>query len=180
MKSAVSKHSEKAARKPRAAHVPAAEDAGSVEMTTLNDHIGYRVRIVQVRIFKDIYERMEKLGMTLGAFSALVVIGENPGIRQGVLGAAMHIKRPNMTKLVNGLEKSGLVERRTPPTDKRAVELRLTPTGQARIEAAMREVRAHDREIGALLTAAERETLLGLLDKVSAGIDARNSGPVAD
>jgi len=139
-------------------------------MSALNAHIGYRVRIAQVRIFKDVYERMERLSMTLGAFSALLVIRDNPGVRQGVLGAAMHIKRPNMTKLVNGLEKDGLVTRLTPPDDKRAVELRLTPLGEARIAEAVRSVGAHDEAVRDLLGARDRATLLRLLDRITEGL----------
>lgn len=147
-----------------------------LDMTALSGHIGYRVRIAQVRIFKDVYERVEQLGMTLGAFSALLLIRDNPGVRQGVLGAAMHIKRPNMTKLVNGLEKSGLVARLTPPDDKRAVELRLTPLGASRLAEAARDVEAHDAEISRLLGEENRATLLRLLDRVSDGIAGRG-GP---
>lgn len=141
-------------------------------MSALNAHVGYRVRIAQVRIFKDVYERMEQLGMTLGAFSALLVIRDNPGVRQGVLGAAMHIKRPNMTKLVNGLEKAGLVTRLTPPDDKRAVELRLTALGETRIAEAVRAVGAHDEEVCRLLGARDRETLMRLLDRITEGLAA--------
>ena len=145
-------------------------------MSAMDSHIGYRIRILQLRIFKDIYERMERLGMSLGAYTALVAIRENPGVRQGVLGAAMHVKRPNMTKLVNGLEKAGLVVRATPSCDKRAVELRLTPQGEQRIAAAMEDVCAHDSEIGQLLSAVERRDLMRLLDRVSDGIEARRRG----
>ena len=162
-----------ASRKPgRARRAAAVEETGVVDMTAMNDHIGYRVRILQLKIFNDIGERMEKLGMTLGAYTALVAIRENPGVRQGVLGAAMHVKRPNMTKLINGLEKAGLVARATPSSDKRAVELRLTPAGVARVDAATDQVRAHDREIAKMLTTRERETLMRLIDRVSEGVDA--------
>lgn len=160
------------ASKKRAA---ATEEANDVDMSAMNEHIGYRVRILQLRIFQDIDERMQRLGMTLGAYTALVTIKENPGVRQGLLGAAMHVKRPNMTKLVNGLERAGFVTRSTPPDDKRAVELRLTPAGEERLAAASREVVAHDLEIGKLLSPAERREMMRLLDRISDGIDARRA-----
>ena len=159
---------------------PAIEEAGGVDMSAMNEHIGYRIRILQLRIFQDIDERMQRLGMTLGAYTALVTIHENPGVRQGLLGVAMHVKRPNMTKLINGLERAGLVSRSTPPDDKRAVELRLTPSGRERLAQASREVVAHDHEIGKLLSQTERSEMMRLLDRVSEGIDARRAAAKPD
>ena len=42
----------------------------------------------------------------------------------------MGVSRPNVTKLVDGLERAGLVERTPHPTDRRRVQARLTDAGR--------------------------------------------------
>ena len=51
------------------------------------------------------------------------------------IGEELCVSRPNVTKLVDGLEREGLVERQPHPTDRRMVRARLTPEGE-RIAAA--------------------------------------------
>ena len=82
------------------------------------------------------------------------------------IGDSMGVSRPNVTKLVDGLERNGLVERTPHPTDGRRVQARLTPEGRRVVRAASPgrdEVRTHlwddladDEldELGTLLDAA--------------------------
>lgn len=53
------------------------------------------------------------------------------------LGEQLCVSRPNVTKLVDGLERDGLVERRPHPTDRRMVHARLTPAGERVAEDAL-------------------------------------------
>jgi len=46
------------------------------------------------------------------------------------LGDELCVSRPNVTKLVDGLERDGLVERAPHPSDRRMVLARLTPKGE--------------------------------------------------
>jgi DNA-binding MarR family transcriptional regulator len=46
------------------------------------------------------------------------------------IGDEMGVSRPNVTKLVDGLERAGLVERTPHPTDRRRVQARLTDAGR--------------------------------------------------
>lgn len=47
------------------------------------------------------------------------------------LGDRLGVTRPNITKLVDGLERSGLVTRVPHPDDRRMVQAQLTPEGAA-------------------------------------------------
>lgn len=53
------------------------------------------------------------------------------------LGEELSVSRPNVTKLVDGLERDGLVERKPHPTDRRMVYARLTPEGEQVARAAL-------------------------------------------
>nr|WP_281065516.1 MarR family winged helix-turn-helix transcriptional regulator [Jiella sonneratiae] len=107
--------------------------------------------------------------MQPGLLSVLITIGENPGVRQGVLANALKIKRSHMAKIVQGFDAAGLVDRRVPADDRRAVELTLTPAGRGRVAAAMPKFRTHETLSASRLSAAERRTLLDLLRKLSGG-----------
>ncbi|MCJ2068605.1 MarR family transcriptional regulator [Methylobacterium sp. J-030] len=64
--------------------------------------------------------------------------------RQNTLADALGIEGPSLVRLLDQLEKSGLVARREDPTDRRAKVLVLTPAGQAvvaRIEADLERLR---------------------------------------
>ena len=67
------------------------------------------------------------------------------GVRQGALVDALGIEPPSLVPLLNQLERSGLVERRPDPTDRRAKTLHLTAAGRdlaARAEALATQVRS--------------------------------------
>jgi len=79
----------------------------------------------------------------------------------------------NMTVLVDGLEKENLVRRVAHPKDRRITLVELTAAGK---QVAEKELGASQLAAAALfndLTAAEREELLRLLDKVADALRAR-------
>jgi DNA-binding MarR family transcriptional regulator len=77
----------------------------------------------------------------LSALSVLVFGGERT---IGALASAEGVTPPTMTRLVAGLVADGLVERTGHPTDRRAVRVRATEAGRARLLA------GRDRRVAAL------------------------------
>jgi len=83
------------------------------------------------------------------------------------LGDELGVTRPNVTKLVDGLERGGLVERLPHPSDGRMVQAHLTPEG---LEVAGEALPGrHDlmRRIWDALDDEQLEQLVGLLDRVA-------------
>jgi len=67
----------------------------------------------------------------LSALSVLVFGGGGGGrMTLGQLAAAEQVKPPTMTRIVTGLERSGLAERVSDPGDARRVQVRATPKGE--------------------------------------------------
>ena len=87
--------------------------------------------------------------------------------------AALGVTARNVTTIVDGLERLGLVRRRRRPGDRRANLLELTEQGHAHIE----HIRALQRNLSercfAPLDATERCELLRLLAKVRTGLESR-------
>jgi DNA-binding MarR family transcriptional regulator len=138
----------------------------AVDFGPMEQQLGFLLRLAQIEDFKAFYRRFGPLEMRPGEYSTLIAIGINPGIRQGVLASALMIKRSNMAKMIGALARKGLVRRRVPADDKRAVELHPTPKSRALVRKIMPEIIEHDRNASAMLEAGEREVLIGLLRKM--------------
>ncbi|MGO9007980.1 MAG: MarR family winged helix-turn-helix transcriptional regulator [Beijerinckiaceae bacterium] len=149
------------------------EDLAALDLTALHATTGFIIRIVQLQIFQSFFETFSARGLTTGGFSALVAIRDNPGIQQGVLADCMLIKRSNMTKLINSLEARDLVERRVSASDKRAIDLYLTPRGRTVLAQLSDDVAQHDLDVTRALSPVEKERLLDYLNRISQDLRAR-------
>lgn len=74
--------------------------------------------------------------------------------------------RAATSNLTGPLVTAGVLQKRSDPADGRAVLLSLTARGLAEIEDVYAEQNAREQQWSAALTATERETLVGLLDKL--------------
>ncbi len=109
-------------------------DDGAFRFGGLTDSLGFLLRLAQLRSFEDFFDQTAPLDIRPGEMSVLILIAENPGVRQGTLARALMIKRAHMTKMIRAMEGAGLVRRTIPEADKRSVELWLTEAGQARVD----------------------------------------------
>src|SRR4051794_31745186 len=143
-----------------------ASHSEAVDFGPMEQQVGFLLRLAQIEDFKAFYRRFGQLDMRPGEYSTLIAVGINPGIRQGVLASALMIKRSNMAKMIGALARKGLVRRRIPADDKRAVELHPTPKSRALVRKIMPDIIEHDRNASSVLDAGERELLIGLLRKM--------------
>ncbi|MBY6089626.1 MarR family winged helix-turn-helix transcriptional regulator [Pseudooceanicola sp. 502str34] len=102
-----------------------------VDLGDLGQSLGFLLRVAQVRVYDQFYDRFGDEDLRPGEFSMLWVMHRNPGIKQGMLAQALRIKPAHMTKTVRRFEDNGLVERQIPDSDRRSVLLRLTDKGEA-------------------------------------------------
>jgi DNA-binding MarR family transcriptional regulator len=148
---------------------PAGGKAGQagVDFGALNGFAGFMLRLAQVQVFEAFFHDLAADNATPGQIGILVAVERNPGIRQGVLADALRIKWSNTAKIIRYLEHDGLIERRVPASDRRAVELHLTPKGSALVRRILPKAIESDAAALAPLTNRERATLLRLLAKLT-------------
>ena len=139
--------------------------AAEVDLAVLQQTVGFHVHMFDVAQYQRFYERFGERAFTPAIISTMAVIRQNPGIRPGALADALMIQRPNMTSLLNELEREGYVSRRPSPTDKRSVALSLTDRGERAVARMLEALVTLDRAMTAGLTAPERKALLALLQK---------------
>jgi DNA-binding MarR family transcriptional regulator len=140
-------------------------ERAEVDLGPLDGSVGFLLRLAQLRSFETFRERLGEIGLHPGAFSVLVLIAENPGVRQGAVADRLMIKRAHMTKLVRALEEDGLVLRLIPDHDRRSVELTLTEAGRAYLDEFAPDVTASEKEAARALSDAETAELVRLLRK---------------
>ena len=88
------------------------------------------------------------------------------------LSAALNSSRTNVTRLIDELEKQGWVERNVSPSDRRRIDLSLTPSGVALVEQYLPRQWDHIRSLWDDFDAAERATLERLLRKLLTHVNA--------
>lgn len=127
----------------------------------LDELLGYALRRAQNALYLDFYRATEGEDISPQRFAALVLVAENPGMRQGLLAQAMGLHRSGALRLTDWLTAQGWVERRDDPGDARSWGLYLSAAGRRRMAHLERTVREHDAalqrgigEQGAALKAA--------------------------
>ena len=110
--------------------------------------------------------RMAEYGLRPVDFSILSVIRHNPGITSKQLCTAFSLLPPNLVGKITALDARGLLLRHPHPSDGRALGLQLTPAGQALMARAEATAFQLEAQAAGALSAAERRTLLRLLQKV--------------
>ncbi len=106
-------------------------------------------------------------GFHPGQAFILRVITERDGISQRDLAQAMHLSRPRITTMLQNLERTGVVTRRSDPTDQRLTRVFVTDEGR-RLDRELRSVWTEyaNVTIGAL-SEADRLELERLLDALA-------------
>ena len=121
-------------------------------------------------------------GLTLSDFEVLLRLSRAPDrrMRRVDLADQVLLSASGVTRLLDGLERHGLVERAACASDRRVVYAVLTDVGQDRLRvAAESHFGQIDAIFGAKFNARELEELTGLLDRLGAGEPAEDCSPPA-
>ncbi|MBN2047483.1 MAG: MarR family transcriptional regulator [Anaerolineaceae bacterium] len=104
--------------------------------------------------------------LTPSQFYTLMALERDEGLPLSEVSEKIHRSPGNMTKVIDNLEKDGLVERQHSKTDRRVVVAVLTDSGREKIHAAKQ---AHRKAVEAkmqVLDEAELDTLRSILLKL--------------
>lgn len=120
-----------------------------------SDYITNLVGAFSLALSSGIEQQIAGLGLrSQSAASALVTIRNHPNDTIEVLRGVLKLTHSGAGRLVNGLEKDGLVVRRPNPEDSRAVTIRLTAKGKRQSE---RVLSARSELIGTVMQALDDE-----------------------
>ena len=134
----------------------------------------------QYRMIHDIYVLLDdgdrrvlsEFNLNASQYAALLQLDSGEGRRLTDLSERLLRNKSTITRIVDQLERAGLVERIADPDDRRAQRVVLTPAG---VELRARAQAAHERSLVrrlSVLSQAEQQQLSLLLDKLRAGLRA--------
>ncbi|MCK1756624.1 MarR family transcriptional regulator [Bradyrhizobium sp. 137] len=138
----------------------------SLDLQALQRTPGFMLRLAQLKFFEGFYEEFAALGLTPATYAIFVVIRDNPGVPPSSLASLLRLRLPNLIKILNELESSGFIKRNRSKSDRRAVELMLTPKGAKLIQEGARLAQPYNERMLAPLSEAEQRTLLDLLNRI--------------
>lgn len=136
------------------------------DIGALDTIVGYHLRRASGAFSADFATAMEGTGMRQVLVGILSVVSGTPGIRQGEVGRMLGIKRANMVSLINELVEARLIAREPDPSDRRAFSLEVTKTGRAMLSDCFGRIAAHEAQMLAEFSDAEKATLLELLGRI--------------
>ena len=136
-----------------------------------------------MRIGSDLLTVFEKIlgyhGLSQGRFLTLMVVNRTPDqpVSPSYLADKLCVKRATMTGLVDGLEKSGLIERLSHPEDGRRTTIRITRRGREVLEDVMPDYYGNMAKVTANLMERDRQELASHLKKIQQGLSAVSTNP---
>ena len=118
---------------------------------------GFRVARIARRLRQAVDSELGAYGLTEATWRPLAYVGRlGEGVRQRELAAALGIEGPSLVRLLDNLERRGLIERREQKGDRRVRGIYLTAPGR---ELQRRVLRISDTIQQRVLAAADRRDL---------------------
>jgi DNA-binding MarR family transcriptional regulator len=131
------------------------------------DSFGWLIAVLSRQLSDEFDERLQALGLRIGLWPTLFALWEEDGVTQSVLTEKCQTAHYTTTRVLDELEKRGLVERRPHPTNRRATTVFLTEAGRALEHPAVEEAMACNAQMLAGLSRQESDRLMTTLRKVA-------------
>jgi DNA-binding MarR family transcriptional regulator len=111
---------------------------------------------------------LRPLEMSVPTWRVLSALNDSEGLTIGQLAERCVLDRSSLGRLLEELAAEGLVERESPPDDRRALTIRRTARGRKKFDAAHAILRKHYRYLLSGISEQEFETLMRLLRRLKA------------
>jgi DNA-binding MarR family transcriptional regulator len=142
----------------------------------VRDYLSYLLAQASFAIYKEFDAKVRAAGLSSGEWRALATLSDGDGLTIGELAAEVLAQQPTLTKLVDRMERAGLVERRGDPADLRRTLVFETEKGRARVAPLLAAAKAHERTVLQSFPARDVEALKLLLRSLSAEAGAYGAG----
>lgn len=158
----------------RIAHVT---DAASVPTGTRGQRLTYLVKRLQMAERARMEEALRPLGVTLAQYTALSVLERRGGLSSAQLARRHFVTPQAMQQLVAAMERDGLVERRPDPGNRRILQVRLTPHGDATLVRCHAAAGVVERRMLDALGPDRAEAFADALERCLAALAGRDAIP---
>ena len=157
--------------KKRAAPAHRAERPSKVPDLALGQSVGYQVRMTNRAFQTALRESVAPFGVSAGMWYFLRLLWQHDGLTQGELGRRIGLMDPTAFTALTGMERHGLIRRVKNSTDRRKINVFLTPHGKA-LRDQMLPIAHEVNEAGLEgLTKEEKLSLLDLLKRIENNLE---------
>lgn len=95
----------------------------------IRDSIGFNLFVTHTRLKAGLARAMRPFDITPEQFAILSLLQEHDGLQQREIADLLVKDRPNITRILERMQKKQLIERKTDTADRRAMRVHLTKTG---------------------------------------------------
>ncbi len=95
----------------------------------IQDTIGFNLFVTHIRLKAGLARAMRPYDITPEQFAILSLLQGHNGLQQREIADLLAKDRPNITRILERMQKKRLIERKTDSIDRRAVRVYLTKTG---------------------------------------------------
>jgi len=134
-----------------------------IKLAEVENSIGYLLRRAN-RMARDLtIPGLAQNGLSPIELTALYLVNENRDCTLRNLAKAVFLEPPAMHRLLNGLEKKGLISRSKSEQDARFTFTRITPLGKKKIADSIEGIRNIERDFLGKLDRNQRRNLITIL-----------------
>ena len=141
-------------------------------MGPLEQYLPYLLNRAGARIAGAFNAEMRQIGASLQVWRVLAALREQDGRRMGDLSKTTSIEVSTLTRLVDNMEKDGLVTRRRESGDARAISLHVTASGRRLTQRIVPIAERYEAVALKGFTAGEAEVLRKALRRLYDNMDA--------
>jgi flavin reductase (DIM6/NTAB) family NADH-FMN oxidoreductase RutF/DNA-binding MarR family transcriptional regulator len=128
------------------------------------NYLAYLLARASFNVSNEFHARLGEWKLSVPEWRVLACLMDVEGLSVGELAAMALMKQPRLTKVLDRMERDGLLQRRATAGDRRRVTLHLTAEGRARAAPVLAAAKAHEAELLKQFTDAERATIKHALD----------------
>jgi DNA-binding MarR family transcriptional regulator len=121
--------------------------------------LGYLLKYAQYTLRQNLDEALRMVGLTTPQFSAMRELALEPNLSNAELARACFVTPQTMIKILQGLQKAGLITRQPHLNNKHILDTALTPAGLQKLEAATTLVDSIEDRMRMGVTIEEQELL---------------------
>lgn len=140
-----------------------------VSEDSLGTLLGFQLKMASNLFQRELAVSLKPLDLKLMTFAALATVCDNPGISQSGIADSFGVERPNISPVLDELEKRALIMRLRDPSDQRAYIIIPTKAGLALWKQAIKTVAKGERRLVASLDPKEIEKLMSGLSLLRNG-----------
>jgi DNA-binding MarR family transcriptional regulator len=133
--------------------------------TRPEDFLGWRVSVAGRLVRAAVDASLAETGVGAQGLGVLLRLAEHDGPTQADLARSLRVEPPTLCRLLDRMERDGLVRRDPDPGDRRATRVRVTDAGETARRRATAACRAAEDAFFAGLDRDERATLADLLGR---------------